>query len=131
MTRPRGAIARFKTARRAKGKTACDVCSWRAPEAIRRNRASELALMDAHHVIPIVCGGPDDESNLVLLCRNCHAIAHALGDGRYDPNGKWSGIAATPAELVHLVKSSLGLLPIPLPNGRKYFNHRPVTLCPE
>jgi 5-methylcytosine-specific restriction endonuclease McrA len=42
-------------------------------------------MLHAHHVIPLAFGGDDAEANLVLLCPNHHAIAHALGD--YKPSG--------------------------------------------
>ena len=32
---------------------------------------------DAHHVISLHMGGPDIDSNIVVLCPNCHAVAHS------------------------------------------------------
>lgn len=29
--------------------------------------------LEAHHIIPLVCGGPDEEANLICLCKGCHA----------------------------------------------------------
>lgn len=29
--------------------------------------------LEVHHIIPVVCGGTDDERNLIALCRGCHA----------------------------------------------------------
>lgn len=30
----------------------------------------------SHHMLPISCGGTDDESNIVTLCKNCHSKVH-------------------------------------------------------
>jgi hypothetical protein len=30
-----------------------------------------------HHIVPVSQGGTNDGDNLLLLCANCHAIAHA------------------------------------------------------
>ena len=30
--------------------------------------------LEVHHIIPVVCGGSDDVSNLVVVCGRCHAI---------------------------------------------------------
>lgn len=29
--------------------------------------------LEVHHIIPVVCGGSDDVSNLVVVCGRCHA----------------------------------------------------------
>lgn len=29
--------------------------------------------LQAHHIIPITCGGPDTSNNLVCVCEACHA----------------------------------------------------------
>lgn len=29
--------------------------------------------LEAHHIIPIVCGGNDSERNLICVCQSCHA----------------------------------------------------------
>lgn len=29
--------------------------------------------LEAHHIIPIVCGGDDSEDNLICVCQCCHA----------------------------------------------------------
>lgn len=46
---------------------ACQVCAIEMPTK---------SLIHAHHIVPIVNYGTDDDSNIVLLCPNCHAIAH-------------------------------------------------------
>ncbi len=132
--RRNNAVTRFKKGRLASGVTTCDVCGWAAPERLR-DRRGELVLLQAHHVIPIVCGGPDVESNLVLLCRNCHGLAHELGDGRYY-NGRWTGLYHTPADLIRGIKHEwrpIGTmpLPIPLPEQSNDVSERHLSLCPE
>jgi len=32
--------------------------------------------LNHHHAIPRVLDGPDDESNLITLCRECHGLLH-------------------------------------------------------
>ena len=29
--------------------------------------------LEAHHIIPVVCGGDDREENLICVCQCCHA----------------------------------------------------------
>lgn len=36
--------------------------------------------LEAHHVIPLNCGGPDDERNVVAICANDHRRAHFSED---------------------------------------------------
>jgi hypothetical protein len=52
----------------------CEACafSYAMPDATR--------VMQCHHVIPVADGGSNDATNLVILCANCHAIAHILRD---------------------------------------------------
>ena len=40
-----------------------------------------VEILHAHHVIPRSRGGKDEESNLSLLCPNCHAIEHLNLEG--------------------------------------------------
>ena len=36
---------------------------------------------EVHHIIPVNCGGSNDDSNLMSLCRSCHEQMHIeLGD---------------------------------------------------
>lgn len=35
-------------------------------------------MLEAHHVLPVAWGGTDDDTNLVLLCPNHHAVADQL-----------------------------------------------------
>lgn len=42
----------------------CVLCGW------------NLASLDLHHVIPVAKGGSDEHQNLVIVCPNCHRMAH-------------------------------------------------------
>jgi 5-methylcytosine-specific restriction endonuclease McrA len=67
-------------------------------------------MLHGHHVIPLSCGGADDEANLVLLCANCHGIAHRIGRKLYDLDRKnwiWAG-AKTPTQLLKELAWLLG-----------------------
>lgn len=50
------------------GKQRCEHCSWKQP--------LNSSILHAHHVVPLACGGADSSSNIIVLCPNCHAIAH-------------------------------------------------------
>ena len=60
------------------------MCGWKLPPRLTRADHARR-MLHAHHVIPLAFGGDDSAANLVLLCPNHHAIAHALGD--YKPSG--------------------------------------------
>lgn len=45
----------------------CEACPALLPDA---------SLYHIHHVVPVQRGGTNAASNTVLLCPNCHAIAH-------------------------------------------------------
>jgi len=71
---------RFKSARWRAGTARCDSCGWQPPVMLGSVRTGRLfRMLHAHHVLPLCAGGKDHECNLVLLCPNHHAIAHALG----------------------------------------------------
>lgn len=42
-------------------------------------------VFEKHHLRPVYKGGADEESNLILLCRNCHAMVTAMDEGRFMP----------------------------------------------
>ena len=51
----------------------CDMCGW------------DKSTCDFHHIKPISEGGRSNPSNLIVLCPNCHRLAHrgtitGLGD---------------------------------------------------
>lgn len=49
-------------------KQQCEHCEWKPPP--------NAPILHAHHVIPMACGGLDHPDNMIVLCPNCHAIAH-------------------------------------------------------
>jgi hypothetical protein len=104
MARHAGVVTKFKSRRRKAGTLHCDVCGWFPPVGLARVSAGLHTMMHAHHVIPVACGGDDAEANLVLLCPNCHSVAHRLGTispakGQW-PEFTWSG-PRTPKELLN------------------------------
>lgn len=36
------------------------------------------ASLETHHIVPLACGGPDTEDNILIVCRKCHAILTPL-----------------------------------------------------
>jgi 5-methylcytosine-specific restriction endonuclease McrA len=61
----------------------CEFCGW---------TPAEPRLLHCHHIVPLACGGSDRRSNLVVLCPNHHALAHAAGRRRA---GIWHGARTT------------------------------------
>jgi hypothetical protein len=107
-------VEQFKDSRRRGGANngrkalSCDVCAWVPPAGLFRlargigtpSFHAVEAMLNAHHVIPVACGGKDEEKNLVLLCPNHHAIAHRIGRIRRH-KGRWIWNGATaPARLL-------------------------------
>ena len=45
----------------------CEHCGWYPPEP---------RLLHVHHIVQVACGGKNASSNLIVLCPNCHALAH-------------------------------------------------------
>lgn len=67
--------------KRARAEAGCEACSWTlGPEHWRT--------LHAHHVIPLSCGGEDTNENMVVLCPNHHAVAHARWRRDYN---RWTG----------------------------------------
>lgn len=55
----------------------CAVCGWQIPSwRLGYKKAVRQGGCEMHHIIPVSEGGTDDCSNLVLLCPNCHKMAH-------------------------------------------------------
>lgn len=80
MTRQASVVSQFKSRRRKEGTCACDCCGWAPPQALTlvRRLDSVFTMLHAHHVVPVGLNGADHESNLALLCPNCHALAQAM-----------------------------------------------------
>lgn len=57
------------------GRTNCEACGWIPPAP------ATWRCLNVHHVIARAKGGNDEPSNLVVLCPNCHAMAHAVSRG--------------------------------------------------
>jgi len=55
-----------------KATAACEVCAWAPPAFVRRR------VMEVHHVHPVTFGGTSSGFNLVVICPNCHELAHAI-----------------------------------------------------
>lgn len=58
------------------GIATCEGCGWQIPEQFVSR------MMHLHHVTPVSLGGDNNPSNLVVICPNCHAIAHEIISGR-------------------------------------------------
>src|SRR5438552_2296496 len=71
-------IARFRKKLDREGRLRCEVCGW-APSEYLLKFFVHGRLIQIHHLLPISCGGTDDEENLLILCPNHHAIADAFG----------------------------------------------------
>ena len=55
----------------------CAVCGWQIPSWMPGYKKSvRQGGCEMHHIIPVAEGGTEDISNLVLLCPNCHKMAH-------------------------------------------------------
>lgn len=63
----RKSLAKIKARLMVDRGEACEVCAQRMPDP---------SLINAHHVVPVADGGGDEDSNIALVCPNCHAIAH-------------------------------------------------------
>lgn len=57
------------------GHVRCESCGWAPPPP------ATWRCLNVHHVVARSKGGTDDPANLVVLCPNCHAVAHALQKG--------------------------------------------------
>ena len=50
----------------------CAICGWSAKSPVLRSNGCEL-----HHIIPVAEGGTEEWNNIILLCPNCHRLAHS------------------------------------------------------
>lgn len=53
----------------------CGVCGWSLPLKSWDNYTPQRGCQ-FHHIIPVCEGGKTTEDNMILLCPNCHALAH-------------------------------------------------------
>ena len=53
----------------------CAICGWSIPSKIGYHRTHQGGC-EVHHIIPVCEGGTEDQDNLILLCPNCHKMAH-------------------------------------------------------
>lgn len=47
--------------------------------------ADFMGVFNVHHIVAVMYGGSDSQENLVLLCQNCHKLAHDYEAGRFNP----------------------------------------------
>jgi hypothetical protein len=75
VSRTRSRITRSRDAVRLRAGGICEVCGI---ETNRHGRQTDLDFPTMHHRWPRREGGLDHVSNLLFLCRNCHAnVVHA------------------------------------------------------
>ncbi len=55
----------------------CAVCHWHLPMSMLEQNKSIGHGCQMHHIKPVSEGGTNDEKNLILLCPNCHKMAHS------------------------------------------------------
>lgn len=44
-----------------------------------------MGVFNVHHMVAVMYGGSDSQSNLILLCSNCHTLVHDYERGRFHP----------------------------------------------
>ena len=49
--------------------------------ACKRGGEQYVDILDAHHVIPVYCGGVDSVDNTIMLCVACHRLVHLYATG--------------------------------------------------
>lgn len=83
---------RYKAKAVARFGVRCEACLW-SPERDGLSQARAIGLLQSHHIVPVCCDGKDTGSNFLLLCPNCHALAHALSRMVLGVGGKryWYG----------------------------------------
>lgn len=55
----------------------CAICHWEIPQDFSVATYSPQHGCEFHHIIPVSEGGENTEKNLILLCPNCHKLAHS------------------------------------------------------
>lgn len=57
----------------------CEKCGMTQPQLdsiAKRYHIITRLVLDCHHIIPLSCGGTNEQSNLKTLCSNCHKETH-------------------------------------------------------
>ena len=55
----------------------CCMCGWHLTQKIDSINYQPQYGCEFHHIVPISDGGENELNNIVLLCPNCHKLAHA------------------------------------------------------
>ena len=56
----------------------CAICNWSIPSWKPFYKKHEpMNGLQYHHIIPVSEGGNNNSENIILLCPNCHKMAHA------------------------------------------------------
>lgn len=82
--RARGVHRAKRSLKKIHGHLSCAVCKWRMPTLKEVYRHGDG--VQGHHVVPVSAGGSSDSRNILMLCPNHHAVAHALGKVAYMRN---------------------------------------------
>ena len=69
---------KHKNGQKREGKCECEVCGWKPPNIILGVHTTSN-MLEVHHIIPINCGGLNEDRNATILCPNHHAVADRLG----------------------------------------------------
>ncbi len=66
----------LQLAAKARANGVCQLCGLTLDYKDKQGRP----YLEAHHIIPLAENGPDELSNMVALCPNCHRKMHVAGD---------------------------------------------------
>lgn len=58
----------------------CQCCGY------GKDQPDLMGVFNVHHMVAVQYGGSDNKSNLILLCSNCHKLAHDYEAGRFLPD---------------------------------------------
>ena len=54
----------------------CAICGWSLTPSFLAKKYLWSHGCEQHHIVPVAEGGTNEESNIILLCPNCHKMAH-------------------------------------------------------
>lgn len=74
--------ARIRRAVESRDRGQCQCCGYGAGEP------DLVGVFNVHHMVAVQYGGSDNKSNLILLCSNCHTLAHDYEKGAFMPEKK-------------------------------------------